>query len=383
MRPALLADSATLADAYSGPLAHASKPRRERRAAHIARRGSTLPRTETLSIELLETFYMVVKHDGDAAQAARALHINQPSMSKRLSRLKTPSGKFPWLERNGKTWRPTPVGDEVYPVIEAMLDQHRSLNGYAAGRAPLNSLPFFRFACGQTAATQLVPDAVSNWRNEALNVLMRVTTTRSDEELIKGVASGALDMALVALEPAVVEELSGGLVVSSHLVDYGFAAACWKESEHADEFEKLPPMISIKALTPFPLIAPEPASQTREVLDQTIERRHLTNQMKIVVETGGWLTILQHVRKDTGIGIISEAGLPMDENDAKDLIIRRITPKDLPPQHLRLLQRRDKPLSPPRNRPGNTPTRAEVAASWEKALIKSRNKHLRALRPAS
>lgn len=44
-----------------------------------------MPRPSTLSLELLQTFLVLLRDDGDAAVTTRELDINQPSMSKRLS----------------------------------------------------------------------------------------------------------------------------------------------------------------------------------------------------------------------------------------------------------------------------------------------------------
>src|ERR1700733_6255396 len=77
-----------------------------------------MPRPVTLSLDLLQTFLLLVEHEGDASVTAQQLGINQPSMSKRLSFLQH-SGRVlvkPWLVREGKTWKLTVEGQKVLPA---------------------------------------------------------------------------------------------------------------------------------------------------------------------------------------------------------------------------------------------------------------------------
>ena len=74
-----------------------------------------MPRQASLSIDLLRTFLLLIKEEGDAASTARILGINQPSMSKRLGLLQHAGRALrrPWLVRKGKTWLATEEGRRV------------------------------------------------------------------------------------------------------------------------------------------------------------------------------------------------------------------------------------------------------------------------------
>lgn len=329
-----------------------------------------MPRPSNVPVELLETFVAVVHYDGDAAQAARFLHINQPSMSKRLRNLREAGhGKLlqiPWLERTGKTWKLTAEGYRVLPAAKELLSQHRQFHQFYTSAASSAPEYAFRFASGQTIAQQLVVDALSQWPLDTMPI--RVSTMR-DEDLVHGVASGALDMALVSLDEDEVREVSRVAMHLKAFVDYGFVAVCADDADGAKQFAKLPEVVRVKALVPYRLIVPEPNAQSRAALNQAITHNKL-DKIHIVVETGGWRVILEHVRYGHGVGIISEAGLPLET--AKDLIIRRIHEKDLPKQHLSLLTRQDET-----DEKGN-PT-SSAAKIWVDALTLSRDKHLAAL----
>ncbi len=71
-----------------------------------------MPRSVSLSFELLQTFVSLVRHEGEAAAVMRELELNQPTLLKRLKYLQHagPLLDHPWLVREGKTWRLTDEG---------------------------------------------------------------------------------------------------------------------------------------------------------------------------------------------------------------------------------------------------------------------------------
>src|SRR5262245_47486575 len=122
-----------------------------------------MPRPTSLSPELLQTFVVLVSHDGDAVAAATALGINQPSMSKRLAQLQH-AGKVlrrPWLERRGRTWVLTDEGRRVLPSVEELVHRYDQLRQFADAAAPTG----LAVACGQDAAGGVVLAAVRRFRS--------------------------------------------------------------------------------------------------------------------------------------------------------------------------------------------------------------------------
>lgn len=320
-----------------------------------------MPRVSHLSIELLQTFTTLLRHDGDAAQAAKALGINQPSMSKRLKSLRTSRAvlKRAWVKRIGKSWLLTDEGRRVWPAVQELLGRYRQLQQVTTDTSPPEPAAL-RFACGQTAAVQLVRNALYEWRKRNPQLPIRISTMRSDIVAL-GVASGAVDMALVAHTEKELAELSRVRMRLEHFARYSFAVVCSPRAPFASAVRKLPKIVSLKALAQLPLVLPEPDSATRQAIDRALAKRKLTRQMRLVIETGGWLTILAYVRSGLGVGIISEAALPSP--DAPELLVRRINPRDLPPEELKLLTRAGDN--------GADSAAVSLARAWREALIKS------------
>ena len=122
-----------------------------------------MPRSVSLSFELLQTFVSLIRHEGDAAAVMRELELIQPTLSKRLKYLQHagPMLDRPWLVREGKTWKLTDEGRKVWPAVEELVDRYRNLHtfveegGKPAGAAPVH------FACGQQMAAGLVRQRVT------------------------------------------------------------------------------------------------------------------------------------------------------------------------------------------------------------------------------
>lgn len=295
-----------------------------------------------LSIDLLETFVTVIRHDGDAAQAARALDINQPSMSKRLAFLQHVNGilKRPWLRRAGKTWLLTEEGQRVLPVVHDLLHRYHNLHDYTNALPRQTPTSVLRFACGQTAGSFLVRRALQRFRKDNPDAQIRVSTMRA-EQRIAGLASGAIDMALVSREDDQIREWARGMEPRIEPISrFGYCLACAKISPWSAKFKKVPQQkpSPLSVLAEFPLIVPEPDSRTRQILDPLIHRQSWGNKIEYRIEIGGWLTILDYVRAGLGVGLVSE--LAMSDPAAKNLIFRPLADSRLGTMVMKLVTRK-------------------------------------------
>jgi DNA-binding transcriptional LysR family regulator len=114
------------------------------------------------------------------------------------------------------------------------------------------------------------------------------------------------------------------------MVDTGKAP--WSRS-----FRRLPEeRVSPSALAGFPLILPEPDAGIRKGLDQVLRSEGVLGSLKVVLEVGGWSTILAYVRDGHGVGVVSESILA----DAPGLVVRYLDPDRFPPIAARLICRK-------------------------------------------
>src|SRR5262249_54249137 len=140
---------------------------RSRTLINLLNRDPAMPRTVTLSFELLEAFVALIRSGGEAAPAMRALGINQPTMSKRLRYVQHagPLLDRPWVVRRGKTWERTDEGRRVWPAVTEIVDRYENLERFLGGE-PTQAITPLRFACGQTMAMGLVREALRRFREK-------------------------------------------------------------------------------------------------------------------------------------------------------------------------------------------------------------------------
>jgi LysR family pca operon transcriptional activator len=297
-----------------------------------------MPRTLTLSLELLETFVALIRAGGEAAAAMEVLAINQPTMSKRLKHLQHagPLVDRPWLVRRGKHWELTEEGKRVWPAVAALVDGYENLQAFLKGEeAGLAAVPV-RFACGQTMVLGLVREGLREFRKSHPQAGIRISTLRGRAR-IEGVSNGSLDLAIVTHDSPAILEIARRPLHVEPLIQHGLALVCATDSPWSRAVRGLPREgVPAEALARFPLILPEPDAGVRQELDEILQREGVLGRLNIALEIGGWGTILAYVRDGFGVGIVSEAAVL----EPKGLTIRPLDPKTFPPVEARLIGRR-------------------------------------------
>jgi len=297
-----------------------------------------MPRSVSLSFELLQTFVSLIHHQGEAAAVMRELELEQPTLSKRLKYLQHagPLLDRPWLVREGKTWKLTAEGLKVWPAVEELVDRYRNLHAFVEeGGKPAGAAPV-HFACGQAMAAGLVRHALLEFREEHPDARLRISTLRGRAR-IEGVSNGSLDLAIVTHDEPTIIEIARRPLHIEPLVDYGLCLVCAAGSRWESKVRSLPRAgAAPKAFCSFPLILPEPDAGIRKGLDEVLRSSGLLNQLDIALEVGGWATILAYVRDGFGVGLVSEGAL----DDPSGLTVRPLDRTTFPPISAKLICRR-------------------------------------------
>lgn len=140
--------------------------------------------------------------------AGRALGLSQPAVSRRIATLEAAVGA-PLFERGPREVRLTDAGALLLDHATAALDE---LDAARTAIARLTVSEEDRLALGTipTAAIALVPRAIARLARTAPHVRVELREA-STPALVAEVASGALDLAIVALRPAGREQDFGRL----------------------------------------------------------------------------------------------------------------------------------------------------------------------------
>lgn len=301
--------------------------------ALYATETSSMPRPRSLSHDLLRTLVLLIEHDGDASKVADILHVNQPSMSKRLKLLQGAGGvlKRPWVTRDGKTWELTEEGKKVFPGIKDLVYRYEQLTHFSSEVGQ----PDIRFACGQQAVTGFVRQALGRLHAEQPQARFLVSTPRGRTR-IEGVACGLFDLATVTHRTSEIRDIARRELHVETIARDRLALVCSTKSPWAAALEKHPKTkTTADALLGFPLILPGHDAGMRAGFDDVLRRQGILPRLDIRMEIGGWHAILAYVLDGIGAGIISEAAIP----GTASLVVRILDPAVFPLREIRLICR--------------------------------------------
>jgi DNA-binding transcriptional LysR family regulator len=298
-----------------------------------------MPRRASLSFDLLNTLLTLRDQNWDAIAAAAELKINQPSMSKRLAFLQHtgPVLRRPWLERDGKQWRLTEEGERALPAIEELVKRYDQLLRFV--NQPHG--PEVAFACGQESAATLVLEAASIFRQQHPDIRLRISTLRGETRII-GVATGSLNLAIVSHGEDDIHEIGHRQLIIEPLFSDQFVLVGVPGGRGGDALAALSAGTSLKpkSLAGLPLILPESGSSFRKSFDQAMQDKGLLHNLDIMLEVGGWVTLLAYVAKGFGVGVVPESALASARSQLPELIVRKLDRHQFPPRPLHLIMRR-------------------------------------------
>lgn len=148
-------------------------------------------------MEIRQLEYLVaVIEEASFTRAAARVHVAQPGVSAQVRQLERELGE-PLLDRSGRTVRPTAVGAAVLPYARAAL---AAVAGVRLAVDELSGLLRGRVAAGMIVSTTAarLPDVLAGFHHQHPGVVITLGEANS-AELLAGLASGALDLALVSL----------------------------------------------------------------------------------------------------------------------------------------------------------------------------------------
>jgi LysR family positive regulator for ilvC len=303
-----------------------------------------MPRSHHLPHDLLQTFALIADLDGDAAAAAERLGITQPSISKRLTalrRLTSDPDRQPWLILKGKRWRLTAEGQRVRSVVTDLVYRYEQMERFVT--SDRQGKPVVAIACGQQAGRGFVQVAVRRFLNEKPDGRVRISTPRGKAR-IEGVAGGRFDLAVVTDTPEIIHQIARREMFIEELFEDRFVLVANPpaKSDWGRTWRELPidrPVAAARLLE-MPFILPESDATRRKQFDEWCFQA-TRNPFDVVLETGGWLTILDFAEDGIGVGLVPETAVEAyRRHGAREITTRQLGENEFPPDALRMIARK-------------------------------------------
>ncbi len=143
-------------------------------------------------------YALALAETGHFGEAAQRCHVSQPALSQQVRQLEATTAS-PLFDRLPGGVVPTPFGREYLDRARRVVEQADALVDFAAGHAGRPARPL-RFGLIPTVAPYLLPDIYPALRQHFAQPGFVVSENRTDA-LLEGIATGALDLALIATEP--------------------------------------------------------------------------------------------------------------------------------------------------------------------------------------
>lgn len=218
-----------------------------------------------------------VVEKGGVTEAARALHIGQPAVTKRLRALDNHYG-VALMERVGGRLRLTQAGEKVYVLAVQTLDRQRALEEelaqLAAGKTSM------RLEVTSSIGEQLLPDRLLHF-NEQYPQFKVETRVAYSRQIQTDLATGLADLGLLEIAPDHPD------ILVQKWMDDELWLVCGAGHPLADT-----EMLPVEALPDLSYVLREKRSSTRITLEEALRAIDIS-QLDVPLEVGSTDTILE------------------------------------------------------------------------------------------
>lgn len=223
-----------------------------------------------MNIELLRYFVEVARY-GSVTAAAKALSMNQPTLSRQIRRLEAEFGAQ-LLERGANGVMLTSIGRKALGGAKATV---RSFDAMAAAVAGATEHPPLRLGMTPVAMELLLDELMARLHRPG-NPLRLSISEGFNATLLDSVQSGRLDLA-IATAPQSSPGLQASILWTEQVFLAGRAAV------------PLPPTITIAEAARLPLVVGRPSDTVRQSIEQTFLRHG--QQLNAALEMEGIASI--------------------------------------------------------------------------------------------
>lgn len=245
----------------------------------------------SVSLDRIHTLVEVSRR-GAITEAARALGLTQPALTRRIQQLEEEFGT-PLLSRSRRGVALTELGRLVEEEGRQLLERYARLKETVRAHLRLET-GTVRMGGGATAVSYLLPDVIRRFRVRHPDIVFRLKEAGS-REIEEDVAREELELGIVTL-PLEHKELKAAPLLQDRIVLVA-------SPDHPLAHRKRVPAA---ALENEPLVGFEAGSAIRRLIDRALEQRGV--RMRVVMELRSIQSILRMVSLGHGLAFVSALG---------------------------------------------------------------------------
>jgi len=271
---------------------------------------------------LLLRSFLTVAERGAIGEAAVALNLSQPALSRRVGLLEEEFGT-PLLERSGRGVVLTDAGRLVAREGRSLVERYEALKLDVARHQRLET-GIVRIGGGATAVSHVLPAAIARFRRAypTVRFFLREAGSREVETMVHG---ETLDLGVVTLPVAPHSDLAVEPLLTDHIVLIAARSHPFVARRR----------ISAQDLEGQNLVAFEAGSAIRQLIDSSLRQAGVS--VNVVMELRSISAILRMVEVTGSLAFVSEMGV----KGAPVLSVSGIRVE----RQLALISKRERPLS--------------------------------------
>jgi molybdate transport repressor ModE-like protein len=275
-------------------------------------------------MERLQTLIEVARR-GSITEAARALGLTQPAVSRRIQQLES-EFSAPLLHRSRRGVALTEVGRLVLEEATTLADRYGRLKETVGAHVRLEQ-GAVRVGGGATAVSFLLPPLIATFRRRHGGVVFHLVEAGS-RDVEAAVLAESIELGIVTL-PARSDELVAVPLRRDPIV---LVAARGHALAGAGR-------IQAAALRGMPLIGFEEGSAIRRIIDRALDERGI--EVELVMQLRSIQSILRMVALDLGLAFVSRMGVAHAGESVAVIDVRGLRIA----RSLAVIRKRGRPLS--------------------------------------
>lgn len=279
-----------------------------------------------MELTRLKGFFSVVR-SGGFTQAARRLHLTQPTVSQQVRTLENELGVKLFrrtrpivLTREGEILYEH--AEHVFSAVDRIYETFENLKKEAP--EPLN------LAANQSTAMHILPKKLTYFTKKFPAVEMTIHTMRT-WEIIEAVAQGEIDVGLVLVDPKRPD------IESRPVIPYEMVLIT--PAGHPLATKK---QVTLGDISRYPFISYTKKADTRRLIDEPFREAQL--KLKVPMALGNTDLIITYVALGYGIAIVHNLNLSRDRSQG---VAVRSMKRFFQPQHLHVIWKSEEELSYP------------------------------------